>query len=398
MKKVLIYMRKADLRPTGGPPGYLNNLNEGLQKIECDWIEFLDDEQEPKRQAQRRTTGSHVLDILASAFLRRCSYAKLMKENGAHRNRTVNLNDYDLIHFHIPLDMYSIRDDLSEYQGKILLTSHSPMPYYQELQSNFRKLDKHFMGRLYHDMERMDRYAFERADYLVFPCKQAEEPYEKHWDYYATLQEKKEYRYILSGIKECIAKVNRESIREKYGIPDNAQVFCYVGRHNKVKGYADLKEVAQKVLDSYENAYFLIAGREAPMTGLAHPRWIEVGWTNDPHSIIAASDLFVLPNQETYFDLILLEVLSLGIPVLAKKTGGNTFFENQSQGIMLYNDNSEAIDYLLRWKDKERKSIADMGQANRKLFDKEFTVDVFTSNYIKLYENLLEESSISKVH
>ena len=61
--------------------------------------------------------------------------------------------------------------------------------------------------------------------------------------------------------------------------------------------------------------------------GLKTDHWIEVGWTNDPHSLIAASDVFVLPNHETYFDLILLEVLSLGVPVVMSRTGGNKFFE-----------------------------------------------------------------------
>ena len=43
-------------------------------------------------------------------------------------------------------------------------------------------------------------------------------------------------------------------------------------------------------------------------------------WTNDPHSLINASDMFILPNKETYFDLIMLEVLSMGKIVLATNT------------------------------------------------------------------------------
>ena len=57
-----------------------------------------------------------------------------------------------------------------------------------------------------------------------------------------------------------------------------------------------------------QNTYFLIAGKEEPMKGLDNSHWIEVGWTNDPHSLIAASDVFVLPNHETYFDLVFLSM------------------------------------------------------------------------------------------
>ena len=138
-------------------------------------------------------------------------------------------------------------------------------------------------------------------------------------------EKKKKHRYMPTGIVGCKAKVNREDFRKKYGIPDNAFVISYAGRHNEIKGYADLKKLGEKLLAD-KNVYFLIAGKEEPMTGLKNDHWIEVGWTNDPHSLIAASDVFVLPNHETYFDLILLEVLSLGVPVVMSRTGGNKYF------------------------------------------------------------------------
>ena len=97
-------------------------------------------------------------------------------------------------------------------------------------------------------------------------------------------------------IQNISVKVNREDFRKKYGIPDNAFVISYAGRHNEIKGYADLKRLGEKLLAD-KNVYFLIAGKEEPMTGLKNDHWIEVGWTNDPHSLIAASDVFVLPNH-----------------------------------------------------------------------------------------------------
>lgn len=37
-------------------------------------------------------------------------------------------------------------------------------------------------------------------------------------------------------------------------------------------------------------------------------------------------DVFVLPNRQTYYDLILLEVMRAGKPVLLTTTGGNKHF------------------------------------------------------------------------
>ena len=87
-----------------------------------------------------------------------------------------------------------------------------------------------------------------------------------------------------TGIVGCKAKVNREDFRKKYGIPDNAFVISYAGRHNEIKGYADLKRLGEKLLAD-KNVYFLIAGKEEPMTGLKNDHWIEVGWTNDPQDV-----------------------------------------------------------------------------------------------------------------
>lgn len=187
----------------------------------------------------------------------------------------------------------------------------------------------------------------------------------------------------------CISKVLARDIRAKYNIPLSAFVVSYVGRHNEIKGYDDLKLIGSRLLNRYENIYILIAGKESPLKGLSHERWIEVGWTNDPYSIINASDVFVLPNKETYFDLILLEVLSLGKIVIASKTGGNKFFERfELSGISLFENVSEAITKIEEMKNKERKERNLLENENKALFQQYFTASIFADNYIKLIKSL----------
>ena len=191
-----------------------------------------------------------------------------------------------------------------------------------------------------------------------------------------------------TGIVGCKAKVNREDFRKKYGIPDNAFVISYAGRHNEIKGYADLKRLGEKLLAD-KNVYFLIAGKEEPMTGLKNDHWIEVGWTNDPHSLIAASDVFVLPNHETYFDLILLEVLSLGVPVVMSRTGGNKYFEQFKQtGIKFYDTLEEAQDRILDIKKMPVDELCDAKAGIIEMFNNEFTVEKFAKNYINIISEI----------
>ncbi len=159
------------------------------------------------------------------------------------------------------------------------------------------------MNWLYKNLIKIDEYAFRRADYIVFPCPEAEEPYYNNWPEYKAVKEEKKgkYLYLLTGTKARVAKLSKTEVRQLYSIPDDAFIICYVGRHNEIKGYDKLKLLGEQILQEAPNIYFLIAGREEPLHGLHHPRWIEVGWTSDPHSLINASDVFMLPNKGNVF-------------------------------------------------------------------------------------------------
>ncbi len=42
----------------------------------------------------------------------------------------------------------------------------------------------------------------------------------------------------------------------------------FVGEHNEIKGYVDLKIIAKDVLQKHENIYFLIAGKRGRVADL----------------------------------------------------------------------------------------------------------------------------------
>ncbi len=65
-------------------------------------------------------------------------------------------------------------------------------------------------------------------------------------------------------------------------------------------------------------------------------RWIECGRV-DPKDFLDALDLFVLPNRKTYYDLIFLEVISRGIPILAANNGGNISLSKDIPSVLTFN-------------------------------------------------------------
>ena len=299
---------------------------------------------------------------------------------------------YDVIHFHDTRSLYERRYELRDYKGIVLLQSHSPQPLGHELMDyKIPRLVKFFIPRMKKRFEEMDKYAFERADYIIFPCPDAEEPYYNNWPYYKVIHEHKaaSYKYILTGIPAAIPKRRREEVREELHISNKDFIVSYVGRHNEIKGYDSLKRFGVKFLRQNENTWIVCAGKEDPLKRPNNSRWIEIGWTKDAHSYISAADVFVLPNKETYFDIVMLELLSLGQVVIASKTGGNKYFEtNHCEGVLLYNTEEEAIDLLNRVKQMTREERKLLGQKNKEFFERNHTVSKMYDSYLSLLKEI----------
>lgn len=390
MKKVLIYLQENLLAPKGGPAGYCYNLYVQLKQMGYTDIQFLSQPPKGKLKCLLKKCMPGILKDMVLEMYKAILVHRLLSSKHPHKAQ-VDLNQYDVIHFHSTRSLYEVRDDLHDYKGKVVLTSHSPTLLSLELYDALNLCEKLIYGWLYKKLEAMDEYSFRNADYIFFPCEEAEEPYRNNWSKFEEIkrERKENFRYILTGIQKPVYRKTREVILRSHNIPFDAVVICYVGRHNEIKGYDILKKMGEKILSAYPNVYFLIAGKEKPIGGLKNHRWIEVGWTDDPYSLIAASDLFVLPNRETYFDLVLLEVLSIGIPVVCSATGGNKYFSRiEQKGIFLYKNFDEGIRYISSLIETNRQERRSLGVLNKEIFQQNFTSETFARNYISLIQSL----------
>lgn len=391
--KVLIYFDKNSLAPVGGPAGYLYNLYNELKEKNIDNIYFLDDKKNLKKQKLKK--------FLIKNFTKATKYFNNRKQNYGlgiinkisktkKFTTKMDLNQYDIIHFHDVLSLYMVKDSLKNYKGKVILTSHCPKAWHLEILDHIIKKEQ--LDEKRKILEEVEEFSFGRADYIILPVNYAEDCYYHTWSKYDKIHElnKNKYIYLPTGINEVKVSKSRDEIREKYNIPQNAFVISYIGRHNEVKGYDKLKEIGKKILAQNDDVYFIIGGVESPMKGLSHERWIEVGWTNKPNDLVNCSDLFILPNKETYFDLVLLEVLSIGKTVLLTKTGGNKLFEEYNKtGIFYYDYNNideavKKIGYL------KKKNLKEYDKLNYELFKKNFTIEIFVKKYIQILQKITD--------
>lgn len=392
--KALIYFKTNVLKPVGGPAGYLYNLKKELDDKGITNIDFIEVEDSRIKKIflklpKKFQNGYRNL----KKYKNRNNILKLLDDSP--KLSCIDFNNYDIIHFHSTTDMYSVKDSLIDYRGSVFLTSHTPKANHKEIVEDLTsKKDYQKHQKEYDALKIMDEYSFNRADYIIFPTETAEEPYFNTWPDYENIKlaNKNKYLYLPTGISDIKVKREKEEIRRQYNIPDDAFVISYVGRHNETKGYDNLLKIGKEILEKNKNCYILVAGKEEPLKGLNNERWIEVGWTNDPHSIIAASDVFVLPNKETYFDLVLLEVLSIGVPVVLTNTGGNKYFKSfKNTGILYYekNDIHGAVDQIeaIYNQNKSKK----FGDLNRQLFLQKFTIQKFADDYLNLLNSKYEE-------
>lgn len=362
---------KPDIRK-GGPLGYIANMFRGLSQLENSKFEL------------------QYLDI-----------------NELMNKPKTFFNTIRAIHFHSTFDLYNFLSRGGRNQAKdvdIILTSHSPGPWYKEAfeeryfenlqlgDGNVVNIDKE-PDRFLELLSKIDKNAFENSDYLFFASYPSLEGYFGHdsqLDYVLNKKlQSKSIFYFWSGVEPLLPKMKKGDLRKKLGLTQQDFIISYVGRHNRVKGYDLLQELALKLWKQGKNVIFLVAGREYPLKGLQDQRWVEIGWTDDPGSIIQDSDLFVVPNRRCYFDLGILEALSLGKIVVTSAIGGSSEIIRVTRGVIGFrvndlNDLTEKVESVIN---SDRSTLETLEKENLIIYEKYFTA----REMMKRYLNTLNE-------
>lgn len=215
---------------------------------------------------------------------------------------------------------------------------------------------------------------------------------------------KKKIRVINYGID--LEKYPFRGVKvARYG--ENHLKFTTIGRLAHQKGQRFLIEAMAKLDDDYPEIYCEIAGggdRKEVLMDVAKRVHVEdkinfLGVVDDVTAVLNNTNIFVLPSLYEGLGIVLLEAMSVGVPIIASDIPAvNELIRDEETGLLFESENSddlvERIIYLL----KNPELQAEMIENARTLVEESYSVERMVKEYDGLYRDLLGNEKKFAIH
>jgi glycosyltransferase involved in cell wall biosynthesis len=190
----------------------------------------------------------------------------------------------------------------------------------------------------------------------------------------------------------------RKSVRQELGISSTTPIVGTVSRYISQKDPLTLVKAASLLLSRFPEVRFVWCGEgelrhetEALANSLGvHSAFHFLGFRNDVHRIMNAFDIFVLSSIFEGLPYTILEVMALGIPVVATEVVGNKdVISDRESGLLVPPCSPQHLmqamsELLVSF--ELRKSIGDRG---RRLVNDTYDVRIMIRNLEKVYQSLV---------
>lgn len=210
------------------------------------------------------------------------------------------------------------------------------------------------------------------------------------------------YNGVDSEFYKPYPEDSRRTLREDFGISQDAIVLGMIGRVNAWKGQGDFLEAATLLLAKYPNVNIVLVGgvfsgeewrldelKQKIQANVHADRILLKDFQDDTVSLYNLFDVFVLPSTNPDpLPTVVLEAMACGKPVVAYKHGGvlemveegiNGLFAEVNQP----QDMSSKLEELIVDKNKREK----FSQESRKRLVTLFSKQAYINNFQELYRN-----------
>ena len=186
--------------------------------------------------------------------------------------------------------------------------------------------------------------------------------------------------------------IKRKEVRQKYGFEDDEIVLFFRAQDTGVKGIEYIREALSK-LKTKKKVSILTCNDVGLLEKLKNKYKInEIGWVSGDDQMIElynACDIFLMPSTAEAFGLMAIEAMACGKPVVV--------FENTSLSEVAFVpkcglaakwcDADSLKDKILYLIDNEKERI-ERGKLSRELAEKNYDIEDYHKNILKLYEEV----------
>lgn len=219
--------------------------------------------------------------------------------------------NYEYIYFHDIYTLYAVKNLIKSKQ-KVILQSHSPVIPSVEYEDYNGKTG---LSRV----KKIEQYAFNKARFIILPNEGCYSIYKE------IITNDKKIFYVKTGIKPIENIIELPLSQEKINI-------LYIGRRNEIKGFDDLIYNFLKSTEKRKDLRLFLVGKGEKID---NENIIDIGHSDIAYNWIKSMDFVISNNKSSYFDLNIIETLSIGTPLIMTTTEGHSYFSS-CPGIIEY--------------------------------------------------------------
>lgn len=231
-------------------------------------------------------------------------------------------NNYDVIHVHagVPALASYIAKQMTDKEIPIIATFHS-----------WGKDRNHWMNIC-------DAWAFNRCNKVFFDSNEYMK-FGKLKGITADTEVIYPGLMIDENISEELKHKARKELAKKLNISNDSVIITNLAEITQRKGQIDLVNSLKYICDKREDVYLCLIGESRDkryydelMSTIERlclkDNVFLLGWVEEPHKFVAASDIFVFPSYSEGLGLAIVEAITLGTPTMFSSVEGTKDIEN----------------------------------------------------------------------
>lgn len=189
----------------------------------------------------------------------------------------------------------------------------------------------------------------------------------------------------------------REEIRAELGVPLDVPLMGLAARLTDQKGVDVLLRALPSVVERVPDAQLVIAGdgpEKEPLEALAREVGVDdsvsfLGPRTDFVDLITGLDVYALPSRWEGLPMVILEAMAARVAIVAASVGGvPRAVVDGTSGLLVPSEDEVALADALVRALLDPTLRRDLAREARRTFESEYSADVMTSRYERLYQKL----------